>query len=105
MIDDKDKQTIDLLGKKRAGRPSSGKAMSVAQRVAKHRREKAARREWGLLLKNPADLNLGELLNEIRAQALSESPTMPYDLFALHLDELRARHRVRLASLVGNTPV
>jgi len=41
MQDTRDKQTLDILGTKRRGRPSTGKALSGAERVRKHREKKA----------------------------------------------------------------
>ena len=95
MIDQNDRQTRDMLAGKRPGRPATGKALSVSQRVAKHRRKKRDRRAWALLLNDPTELDLGELLEKISAESLRTSGTMPPDLFAIHLDELLARYKAR----------
>jgi len=94
MIDSSDKQTGDLLGQKRRGRPVTGQALTGAQRVAKHRAAVRLRGDLADLLIDFSVFSDSDLLALVKTDMLC--PQMSSNVFALCLRELTARRASRV---------
>jgi len=90
MQDNQDKQTLDLLGAKRRGRPSTGKALTSAERVRKHRQKKTDVID-DYFAGNPTRAELEQRLEHLLSLLRKECAPSTLDAYLVRLVAVRER--------------
>jgi hypothetical protein len=93
MQDTRDTQTLDILGAKHRGRPSTGKALSGAERVRKHREKRKSELWLFSVLYGFSGASDADLIRWLSSELAK--PTQGVYAFRDCLKEIEARHAKR----------